>query len=97
MIRNVTFSSFNFCVAVSVLTNLLMSVVLNFATYGSYTVFLTTSLSISLLSLLKTGEAVFRLSISILSTSASKLAKSDVPAKLDVSTSVAPFKSAFVA
>ena len=49
------------------------------------------------LSLLTSAWAVFALSLSILSTSAFKLAKFYFAAKLDVSTSVAPLKSAFVA
>ena len=52
----------------------------------SYTVFLTT-LSTTLLSLNKSKETVFNLSIS---TSDFKLAKSDFAAKLDLSTPV-PF------
>ena len=56
----------------------------------SYTVFLT-SLSTTLLRLNKSKGTVFNLSISILSTSAFKLAKSDFAAKLDVSTPVAFF------
>ena len=51
----------------------------------SYTVFLTTSLSTTFLSLLKSAGTVFSLSISILS---------DLAAKLDVSTPAAPLKSA---
>ena len=56
----------------------------------SYTVFLT-SLSTTLLRLNKSKGTVFNLSISILSTSAFKLAKSDFAVKLDVSTPVAFF------
>ena len=63
----------------------------------SYTVFLTTSLSTTLLRLIEPAGTVFNLSISILSTSAFKLAKSDFAAKLDVPNSVIPFKSDFVA
>ena len=63
----------------------------------SYTVFLTTSLSTTLLRSIEPAGTVFNLSISILSTSAFKLAKSDFAAKLDVSNSVTPFKSDFVA
>ena len=69
-------------------------------THLSYTVFLTISLSttlLCLLSLLTSAGAVFALPSSILYTSAFKLAKFYFDAKLDVSTSVAPFKSAFVA
>ena len=64
---------------------------LTLVTNLSYRVFLTTSLSTTLLSLLKSGGTVFSLSMSILSTSAFKLSKSDFAAELDVSTSIAPF------
>ena len=59
--------------------------------------FLTTSLFTSLLSLLKSTRTVFNLSMSILSVSAFKLAKSDFDAKLDVSTTAVLLKSVFVA
>ena len=55
------------------------------------------TLSATLLSLLKSMETVFNLSTSVLSTTALNVAKSDFAAKLDVSTPVALFKSAFVA
>ena len=45
-----------------------------------------TPISTTLLSLLTLADTVFSLAISILSTSAFKLAKSDFAAKLDVST-----------
>ena len=57
----------------------------------SYTLFLTTLLSTTLLSLNKSKGTVFNLSISILSTIDFKLAKSHFAAKLDVSTPVAFF------
>ena len=60
----------------------------------SYTVFLTTSLSTSLL---ESAGTVFSLSISILSASVFKLAKSDFATKLDVSLPTVRFKSTFVA
>ena len=63
----------------------------------SYTVFLATSLSTILFTLLKSVGAIFSSSISTSSTSSFKLAKSDFVAKLDESTPVAPFKYAFVA
>ena len=59
--------------------------------------FLTTSLSITLLSLLNSAGIFLSLSISTLPGFAFKLSNYDFPAKLDVSTPVAPFKSAFVA
>ena len=55
------------------------------------------TLSAALLSLLKSVETVFNLSTSVLSTTAFNVTKSDFAAKLDVSTPVALFKSAFVA
>ena len=116
MIRKFICNFFNVYVVVSILTNLLLSVVLTCVTNWSYRVFLTTSLSITLLSLLKTGEAVFSLSISISFLRIwSHLQKKSLMenfifcavfyllqllsklAKLNVSTSVAPFKSDFVA
>ena len=48
----------------------------------SYIVFLTTSLSTTLIALLKSAGTVLSLSVSILSTSAFKLAISDFAAKL---------------
>ena len=50
----------------------------------------------ALLSLLKSAETVFSLFISILFTSAFKLAKSDFAAKLDLSALIATFKYGFV-
>ena len=47
--------------------------------------------------LLKSAGTVFSLSISILSTSSLKLARSDFAAKLEVPTPAVSFKSAFVA
>ena len=49
-----------------------------------------------MLNLIKSTETVLNLSISILSTSVFNLAKLDFIARLEVSTPVAPFKSAFV-
>ena len=71
--------------------------VLTLATNLSYTVFLTTSLFTTFCSLLKSVGTVFNLCTSNLSTPAFNLAKSNFAARLDVSTHVAPFKSAFVA
>ena len=69
---------------------------LTLVTNFSYTTFLTTLLSTALLSCLKSAGTVVSLSISILSTSAFKLTKSDFAAKLDASTSAVPFKSPFL-
>ena len=52
----------------------------------SYTGFSITSLSTTLLSLIKSAGLVFSLSRYILSTSAFKLGKSDLAAKFNVST-----------
>ena len=63
----------------------------------SYTVALTISLFTTLLSVRKSAEPVFILSITILSTHAFKLAQPDFAAKFDVSTAAALFRSTFVA
>ena len=55
--------------------------------------FLITSWSTTFFSLLKSAGTVFSLSTFIISTCAFKLAKSDITAKLNVSTPVSPFKS----
>ena len=70
-------------------TNPAVSIALTFATNLLYTDFLTSSLFTTFLSLLKSAGRVFNLSMSILSTSAFKLAKWDFAARLDVSTPVA--------
>ena len=62
----------------------------------SYLVFVTISLSVTLLGLFKSAGTVFRLSKSILSTAAFKEAVFDFALKLDISTPVGPSKSAFV-
>ena len=59
--------------------------------------FLAASLSATLLGLHKLAGKFFRLSISKLPSSDLKPVKSDFAAKFDVSTSVGPFLSAFVA
>ena len=58
---------------------------------------MTTSLSTKLVSLLKSAETAFSLFTSMLSTCAFNLGKSDIAAKLYISTPVIPFKSASVA
>ena len=68
-----------------------------FVTNLLYTIFLTTLLFTTLLSLLKSTGTIFKLSRSILSTSAFKLTKSNFAANLKVSVAFAFFKSAFVA
>ena len=78
-------------------TNPLVSVLFTFATNLLCNVFLTILLFTILLSLLKSIGKGFKLSISIFSTSAFKLAKSDFAANLEVSIPVAFFKSVFVA
>ena len=75
----------------------LVSIFLTLATNLLYTVFLTTSLFTTLLSLLKSTGTAFNLSTSILSTSAFKLAQSGFTSNLDGSAPVAFLKSAFVA
>ena len=77
-------------------TNPLVSILFTFGTNLSYTIFFTTSLLTTLLSLLKSTGTVFHLSTSILSISAFKLAKSDFAANVDVSTPVAFFKPALL-
>ena len=77
--------------------NPLVSILFTFVTNLSYTIFLTTSLFITLLSLLKSTGTAFNLSASILSISAFKLVKSYFATDLDVSTYVAFLKSDFVA
>ena len=62
----------------------------------SYTVFLTTSLSTILLSLLKSLGIVFNSFTSILSTSAFKVAKFDFSANLGVSIPVAFFRNIII-
>ena len=69
--------------------NPLVSLLLTFATNLSCTVFLTTSLFSTLLSLFKSTGTVFNLSTFILSISAFKLAELDFASNLDVSTPVA--------
>ena len=69
---------------------------LTLATSLLYTIVLwSTSSSTTLLSLLKSEETVFSLPQFFCSTSVLKQAKSNFVAKLRISTSVAPFKSAF--
>ena len=77
--------------------NKLVSVELTLINNSAYPVFLATSVSTTLLSLYKSTRTVYNFSISILSTLDFQLAKSNFAAKLDVSNSVAPFKSAFFA
>ena len=75
---NVIFNFTNFCVIDSFLTKLLVSVLLillTFLTNSLYSVFLTTSFFTTLLSLLKSTEAVFNLPVSNLSTLFFKLVK----------------------
>ena len=64
---------------------------LTLVTNLSYTIFSKTSLSITLLSFLKSVGTVLSLSISVSYTSAFKLPKSDFAAKLDVSAPVVFF------
>ena len=71
-------------------TNPLVSI-FTFEANLPYTVFLTTSLFTTLLSLLKSTGTVFYLSTSILSIQLLDLAKSDFAAKLEVSTPFAFF------
>ena len=78
-------------------TNPLVSLLFTFATNLLCNVFLTILLFTILLSLLKSIGKGFKLSISIFSTSAFKLAKSDFAANLEVSIPIAFFKSVFVA
>ena len=78
-------------------TNPLVSLLFTFATNLLCNVFLTILLFTILLSLLKSIGKGFILSISIFSTSAFKLAKSDFAANLEVSIPIAFFKSVFVA
>ena len=75
---NVIFNFTNFFVIDSFLTKLLVSVLLillTFLTNSLYSVFLTTSFFTTLLSLLKSTEAVFNLPVSNLSTLFFKLVK----------------------
>ena len=78
-------------------TNPLVSIRFTLRTNLSYTVFLTTSFFTASVSLLKSAGNGTNLSISNLSISAFKLAKSDLAAGLDVSSLAASFKSAFLA
>ena len=78
-------------------TNPLVSLLFTFATNLLCNVFLTILLFTILLSLLKSIGKGFKLSISIFSTSAFKLVKSDFAANLEVSIPIAFFKSVFVA
>ena len=78
-------------------TKPLVSLLFTFATNLLCNVFLTILLFTILLSLLKSIGKGFKLSISIFSTSAFKLAKSDFAANLEVSIPIAFFKSVFVA
>ena len=73
-------------------TNSVISIDLTIVINFSYTVFLTTSLFITLLNLLKSTGTIFTLS-----TLAFKLVMFDFSARLDVSIPVAPFKSVYVA
>ena len=68
-----------------------------FAACLSYTVFLTTSFFTTSLSLLKSTGTGANLSMSNLSTSVFRLAKSVFSAKFEVSTCVTCFRSVFVA
>ena len=63
----------------------------------SYTVLLTTSLSTTLLKLLKSAGKTFSLFIPTLSASGFKLLKSDFGSKVDASTPFPSFKLVFVA
>ena len=65
MIRNFIWNFLNFCVVVSFLTNLQLSIAFTFVTNWLYTVFLATSLSTTLLSLLQSSRTVLSLPISI--------------------------------
>ena len=78
-------------------TNSVVSILSTFVTMLLYTVFLTTSLFTTVLSLHKSTGTVFHLSAFILSTSVFKLARFDFSAKLLTSTCVPFFKSGFVA
>ena len=70
---------------------------LTLVTNLSYTVFLTTSLSTTLLILYRSIGPVFSLPVSILSIKGFKQANFNFAAKLDVSASLAFLKSDFVA
>ena len=74
--------------------DILVSILLTLVTNLSHRVFLTISLSTTLISLFKSSGKAFSLSASDLSTSDFSLAKSDFATKLDVSTPVTLFKSA---
>ena len=76
----------NSSISISVFFNKLEFI---FATYSSYTAFLTTSLFTTLLCLLKSTGTVFNLSIYILSISAINLAEFDFDVRLEASTLVA--------
>ena len=77
--------------------NPLESLALNLWLIYHIQIFLTTSISTTLLSFLKPPGTIFSLYQSIWSTSTFELAKSVFSAKLDVSTPVAPIKSSFIA
>ena len=62
----------------------------------SHTVYVTTSLSTMLFSLVRSAGTAFSLSISILPSSSFKLTTSDFAAKLDISRPAVPYKFAFV-
>ena len=74
--------------------DILVSISLTLVTNLSHRVFLTISLSTTLISLFKSSGKAFSLSASDLSTSDFSLAKSDFATKLDVSTPVILFISA---
>ena len=76
-------------------TNRLVSILFTSATNLSYTVFLTTLLFTTLISLLKSTGSVFNLPSSVLSISARNWVKFDFSARLDVSTLVAFFQICF--
>ena len=78
-------------------TNQLTSKLFTLETNLSYLVFLTTSFFTTSLSLPKSTGTDTNLSLSNLSISAFKLAKSDFAASVDVSVSVAFFKSVLAA
>ena len=78
-------------------TNLVISILFTLATNLSYTVFLTILFFTKSLSLLESTGIGTNLSISNLSISAFKLAKSDFSASLDVSIPVAFLKSHYFA
>ena len=99
MIRYFLFNFISFCAVIRFLAKSLVPVVsttLTFLTSSSYTVFLTTSFSTTLFSLLKSARVVSKLPISDLSISYFKLAKSTFLANSNISTPAAFFMSDFV-